>query len=61
MTVRLRAVQESVLARMVDSNGRKVFTDELTMDKFIEDMESAVTESIKKRDKETRCLRFLSK
>ena len=62
MTVRLRAVQESVITRMIDGNGRKIFSDEITVDKFMEDVESVVTESVQRRDEdESWCMRFLNK
>ena len=55
----LRSFQESVVSRIVDRKGSKLFSEGLTTEKFLENMERVVTESVQRGDEEVKMnLRF---
>jgi len=46
---------------MVDKNGRKLFSDGFTVERFIEDMDNVVAESVKRGDEEVKMnMKFLT-
>ena len=59
MTGDLSSFQESVLSRIVDRKDSKLFSEGLTSEKFLENMERVVTELVQRGDEEVKMnLRF---
>ena len=49
-----RSLQESVVSRMVNKKGKKLFSEGFSMDRFVEDMDNVVAESVKRGDEEVK-------